>query len=199
MWLPRTSPHPSTFKTITLVHLLKNEILSGLETAVGEVHLRCLTLVSELHQAHSSTAFESISKALSHNRAETYLKMFRLIDKKCRKPQMGARCQQTRNVCKCVYQTPTASALLAISTVCARIYDKQQNPPRRAGEGGREREKKSEPERKKLPNYASVYAKHLLPALRSQLAQCAPTLRSDRFVLLAFVDRRNPKGGCTPA
>jgi len=54
----------------------------------------------------------------------------------------------------------------------------------------REREAKSQ-------QITSVHTKHLLPAHSSQLVQCARTLRSDRFPSLAFVDGRNPKGGCT--
>ena len=78
--LPRASPYPSTFTSITLVRLSGNEILSGLETVVGEVYLRCRTLVIELQQAHFSTAFSSISKALAHDSVETHLKMFRLLN-----------------------------------------------------------------------------------------------------------------------
>jgi len=57
-----------------------------------------LTLVSELQHAHCSTPFLSISKALSHDSAATHLKMYPWIDTECRKPQMGAQCQQTNNV-----------------------------------------------------------------------------------------------------
>jgi len=54
-------------------------------------------------------------------------------------------------------------------------------------------------ERSKIPTYASVHTKHLLPAHSSQLVQCARTVRRIRFLWLSFVDGRNPKGGCTPA
>jgi len=53
--------------------------------------------VIELQQAHHSTAFLSISKALTHDSAATHLKMFHWIDTECRKPQMGEQCQQTNN------------------------------------------------------------------------------------------------------
>jgi len=46
----------------------------------------------ELQQAHHSTAFLSISKALEHDSAATHLKMFHRINTECRKPQMGAQC-----------------------------------------------------------------------------------------------------------
>jgi len=54
--------------------------------------------VIELQQAHRSTAFLSLSKALAHDTAATHLKMFQWIDTACRKPQMGEQCQQTNNV-----------------------------------------------------------------------------------------------------
>jgi len=54
--------------------------------------------VIELQQAHRSTAFLSLSKALAHDSATTRLKMFEWIDTECRKPQMGEQCQQTNNV-----------------------------------------------------------------------------------------------------
>ena len=49
----------------------------------------------------------------------------------------------------------------------------------------------------KPPTYVSVYNKPLLQAYPSQLAQCARTLCGNRFLSLAFLYRRNPKGGCT--
>jgi hypothetical protein len=54
--------------------------------------------VIELQQAHRSTAFLSINKALAHDSVATHLKMFHWIDTECRKPQMGEQCQQTNNV-----------------------------------------------------------------------------------------------------
>ena len=42
--LPCVPPYPSTFKTITLVHLSGNEIFSGLETTVSEGYLQSLHL-----------------------------------------------------------------------------------------------------------------------------------------------------------
>jgi len=43
------------------------------------------------------------ARRMAQNRAGTHLKMFCLIDTECKKPRMGAQCQQTPNVCKCVY------------------------------------------------------------------------------------------------
>ena len=45
--------------------------------------------------------------------------MLRPLDTECRKPQVGARCQRTPNVCKCAYYTPAASASCAINAVRA--------------------------------------------------------------------------------
>ena len=86
----------------TLVHLSGNEILSGLETVVGAVYLWCHTLVSELQQAHCSTAFQLMSKALTHNRAEMYLKMFCLIDTEYRKPHGRTLPPNTQRMQVCI-------------------------------------------------------------------------------------------------
>jgi len=66
--------------------------------SVGETWLWCLTLVSELQEAHCSTAFLSISKALPHDSAVTNLKMHHWIDTEYRKPQMGTQCQRNQRM-----------------------------------------------------------------------------------------------------
>jgi len=78
--------------------------------SVGETCLWCLTLMSELQQAHCSTAFLSSSKALAHDSAATNFKMYHWIDTECRKPQMGTQCQRNQRMkgriltscCKCI-------------------------------------------------------------------------------------------------
>jgi len=85
-----------------------------------------------------------------------------------------------------------------LSPGCMHIA-RNQPSARAHGAQEREEERESELERSKLPNYASVHTKHLLPAHHSQWVQCARTLRGDTFLSLVFVHCRNPKGGCTPA
>jgi len=70
--------------------------------SVGETCLWCLKLVSELYQAHRSTAFLSSSKALADDSAATNLKMYHWIDTECRKPQMGAQCRRNQRMNGCI-------------------------------------------------------------------------------------------------
>jgi len=86
--------------------------------------------VSELQQAHCTTAFLSSSKALAHDSAATSLKMYHSIET-----------QETTDE-HTVPKEPTYEKnnkpLLAIIEVSARICDQRQDSPRRAGDGRRE-------------------------------------------------------------
>jgi len=66
-------------------------------------------------------------------------------------------------------------------------HDAQESEGERERERKRERELASERARSKHPTYASVHNKLLLQSHRSQLTQCARTLRGDRFFSLAFM------------
>ena len=85
-----------------LFHLSGEKLLSGLETVVGALYLRCQTLVGELQQAHCSTTFKSIIKTLVHDRVELHLKMFRSIDTESRKPHRRTLTPNTHRMQVCI-------------------------------------------------------------------------------------------------
>ena len=100
----RSSPYPTTFKNI---HLSGYEILSGSETTVGvpavcvsHSYVNCSKHIAQVHFNRLAKRWHTI---IWRRMSRCSARLIQDAGSHRWAPQVGARCQQTPNVCKCVY------------------------------------------------------------------------------------------------